>query len=1553
MKANLFRALLFGSSKNERKNRTHEIRQLRIESLESRQLLAADPYVVTTVADVVDDSDGVVSLREAITSANNSSSTETITFNLADGEGDTIVLNSELTINRNVKIDGTIAKDTESADDAGNGKIKIQGEISISAGSQSSGGGSGSSSRTNTRQVWISNVCFDGGSQAYDHVISVGSYSKIQALNVVVRNYDFTSDSSSAPAAAFKAASGASNIEYDLTGLLAYNNTLSSDGAGIVNGGSYSSNSSNRTYNGVNVKMVNCTITATTIADGVDAAALYQGSSGRSYFRLYNTIVYNNSRDVYVSDATTSRDQGRPGPGGQSSTVYRHNFYSLSSLVGNKEATGSNVSSTNDVVLSDGDKVFEEGFIYKLAADSSLSDYGCTMCFINAILEFDGLVSYNFASDTTSTSSGYSTDVATEYYNNALDVEGNARFDGTTTWDYNVHNSGAVPEWCAGFSAIDLGAAELSEVSGSLVVTVGDYSDNPYDNLNSIREAVAYAKKLTAQGVENPTVTFSPDVDFPGTISANSVLAISLATGTSITIDGTISTFDEEGNKIDGVTANVELAVTIQLENGGLNLKNVNFNGLNDAQYDGAIVASQDTSKPTYVTIENSVIRNYKTTSASVVEAGYSTQLVNTLLCDNELGANNTGVISASSITNSLKLYNCTVAGNTSSSAPTATGGIYYNGASNGLKLYNTIIVNNAFDSSETASNIYFASSNTTSDAYRCVIGANAGSNYTLNLNDSSVLFNDFQDTIFTDATYSVHELSVAFNAGNNDYVTTENGYDGYDAKGNVRVQNDSVEIGAIETASVALGVPQIIVTIETDDVDSTDNWNDDGTPNKISFREAYEYVGKVFNVDAARSTVGTIATKYAAGFSDSEIESSAYALAKEAYTNGTSVDLTTLDEYDSNRVYTFSSSVPYSVVTFADGISTVALNSQLDVAKDFAIDGTTINGVVVISGESANRILNLGNGTEVYLSNVSFQNGVWQEGGAVYVASNATLNAFAVDLGANSATKGGAIYNAGSVNLKSSTLQGNTAFNHAGAIYNAGVLNVYAHNTITGNSATNGGGAIYNIGTANIVGESTFSLNTARMGGAIYASKGSATVTQATFSKNTANADAGATLNYGAGGAIYVASKGTATVSDATFTSNTAGKYGGAISTFGGLTVSNSLFVLNNAKAGGAIQAAPNSDGLTLSGNNFTTNSATKSATPLVASGTTSYGADNGGNGGALFLSKVQGDYSGSSSFTIDGNAFSSNTAENAGGAIDFISGVLTFSGNNTFTDNKGTATDDSKTYGGAIVISSKTNFADDVDFEFSGNTASVAPNVGLTNELTDAQKSAVKNSKLGDYVNDFNRWVEIESDGQVSISDLRAIEGLENASTFTIYDVDGKVKATLDDSTASISYADLGVLKPGQSYTISFTADGSSTVYKLNVYIVEATDIALDVHVSDLVAGSSVVAVQYKFSVPSTGSAVASWTLDFGNGTKYTSSSVAGWSSSYTWTVSDMTLSDGDDATLTFRLDGETTDHVLKNFYKTETSATSNNAEDLELYETSTLDAVFAATDLFDGLF
>ena len=118
--------------KNGSRPRSAAPRKLRVETLERRELLAADfpaaasdapSVVVTTCLDVVDPTDGAVSLREAIEAINSGAAPASrITFDIADGSAAPVITLDpelgELKLTSDAQIDGSFG-DARVAVDAG------------------------------------------------------------------------------------------------------------------------------------------------------------------------------------------------------------------------------------------------------------------------------------------------------------------------------------------------------------------------------------------------------------------------------------------------------------------------------------------------------------------------------------------------------------------------------------------------------------------------------------------------------------------------------------------------------------------------------------------------------------------------------------------------------------------------------------------------------------------------------------------------------------------------------------------------------------------------------------------------------------------------------------------------------------------------------------------------------------------------------------------------------------------------------------------------------------------------------------------------------------------------------------------------------------------------------------------------------------------------------------------------------------------------------------------------------------------------------------------
>lgn len=208
------------------------------------------------------------------------------------------------------------------------------------------------------------------------------------------------------------------------------------------------------------------------------------------------------------------------------------------------------------------------------------------------------------------------------------------------------------------------------------------------------------------------------------------------------------------------------------------------------------------------------------------------------------------------------------------------------------------------------------------------------------------------------------------------------------------------------------------------------------------------------------------------------------------------------------------------------------------------------------------------------------FQRNVAQkDGGAIYNDTgkmSITKTTFTQN---SSVENGGAIYNNADLTIATGTVfgdenKGNVA-NNGGAIYNASKLTIAADEDnqiyFTGNEAKEKGGAIYNAGTinadtSNLLSYTNFYLNkagdansdTSGLGGAIYNASGNITIENSTFSENQAvhkTAKGGAIFN-AAGAGLTIGNK--TVINENKALSSVEGEYaaGGAIYNQGTLTI-------------------------------------------------------------------------------------------------------------------------------------------------------------------------------------------------------------------------------------------------------------------------------------------------------------------------------------------------------------------------------------------------------------
>ncbi|MCY4018975.1 MAG: hypothetical protein OXG39_06175 [Chloroflexi bacterium] len=216
-----------------------------------------------------------------------------------------------------------------------------------------------------------------------------------------------------------------------------------------------------------------------------------------------------------------------------------------------------------------------------------------------------------------------------------------------------------------------------------------------------------------------------------------------------------------------------------------------------------------------------------------------------------------------------------------------------------------------------------------------------------------------------------------------------------------------------------------------------------------------------------------------------------------------------------------------------------------------------------------------------------------------IFYVSDGSLSINRLNLTAGFAAGGGAIYNAGKLEITDGSFDGNLAKGGevgagGGAISNHGELNITRTHFSSNSAASDGlpggfGGAIYNDGLLNISKSNFIDNSAANAGGAIRTDDGAITITDSTFTGNSAGSS---------GGAIYDDSIDPLTIENSSFDRNLADYGGGAIqkSSNGSLVVTGSSFLHNRNDGWGS--AINNSGRLVVSNCSFIKNSAGDSAT-------------------------------------------------------------------------------------------------------------------------------------------------------------------------------------------------------------------------------------------------------------------------------------------------------------------------------------------------------------------
>ena len=428
-------------------------------------------------------------------------------------------------------------------------------------------------------------------------------------------------------------------------------------------------------------------------------------------------------------------------------------------------------------------------------------------------------------------------------------------------------------------------------------------------------------------------------------------------------------------------------------------------------------------------------------------------------------------------------------------------------------------------------------------------------------------------------------------------------------------------------------------------------------------------------------------------------------------------------DSTFTNNTAKIGGAIYNSADCFVVGNSTFANNTATSnggVIFNYGIGFVVGNSTFVnnSAADGAGAILNGGRGFVV--GNSTFTNNTaTSKGGAIYnygigfVVGNSTF-------ANNTAEDAGAVYNEGDNSVVGNSTFANNTAEDAGAVYNEGDNFVVGNSTFVNNTATSIGGAIINNGKL-VVDNSAFEDNAANYYGGAILNNGKLVVDNSAFEDNAANYYGGAIFNWDdlqvtnsafdgndilvrniramdnvdhGGAAIYNWKNGKLDISKSNFTNNiknykNGDRLVGAVATIGDATISDSYFVNNSGRWGGA---------LSVMGGEFS------SATNFIDIDGTKFVNNSALYGGAMFVW--------GSNYAISNSVFDNNSAfgkgnmtpnNNNGGALVVTQGNIPISGtiiNSNFTNNKAQ-------YGGAAWINEGT--VDISNSNFINNTATV----------------------------------------------------------------------------------------------------------------------------------------------------------------------------------------------------------------------------------------------------
>lgn len=241
--------------------------------------------------------------------------------------------------------------------------------------------------------------------------------------------------------------------------------------------------------------------------------------------------------------------------------------------------------------------------------------------------------------------------------------------------------------------------------------------------------------------------------------------------------------------------------------------------------------------------------------------------------------------------------------------------------------------------------------------------------------------------------------------------------------------------------------------------------------------------------------------------------------------------------------------------VNFSFNFGTINLTKPLTITKSLTLSGPN-TGYIGISGQNNVEVLIVNPGIVVNISWLAIQNGNANIGGCILNDATLTLTDVVITACRNPQQMGGGVFNAGTLNVVSSTITNNYAgpqntiwsagdnspilgagagiFNYLGTvnITSTTISTNFTYGPLNKSSQGGGGAGIFNYGGTVSVNNSTIAQNYSSVGAGIENMDGTVVVTNSTLWGNFAS---------GVGGGIKNESAGTLTITNSTLAKNEA----------------------------------------------------------------------------------------------------------------------------------------------------------------------------------------------------------------------------------------------------------------------------------------------------------------------------------------------------------------------------------------------------------------------------